>query len=247
MGAIIQFFNLILYQPLLNALILLYTYLPGRDFGIAVIVLTLLIKLILHPSSLHAIRSQKAMAKIQPKVKELQKKYKNDKQAQARATMELYKQEKISPFSGCLPLLLQLPILIALYQVFLKGLKPEALPASLYSFVPNPGEIVPALLGILNLAQPNLLLAFVAGVLQFFHSKISMGQQKTKKGEFSSMMQSQMLYFFPIFTIFIVWKLGSIIGLYWIVSTLFSIGEQYMVRAKIKKQNAKEELKTEKD
>lgn len=235
MGAIISFFNIVLYQPLLNGLILIYTYLPGRDFGMAVIIFTLLIKLILHPSSLHAIRSQKAMARIQPKVKEIQKKYKDDKQAQARATMELYKKEKISPFSGCLPLLLQLPILIALYQVFLKGLRPESLTASLYSFVPNPGEITPVLFGVLSLAQPNLLLALVAGALQFFHSKLSMGQQKTKKGEFSSMMQSQMLYFFPIFTVFIVWKLGSIIGLYWIVSTLFSIGEQYLVKSKIKK------------
>ena len=239
MGALISFFNIVLYQPLLNGLILLYTYLPGQDFGVAVIVFTLLIKLILHPSSLHAIRSQKAMAKIQPKVKEIQKKYKGDRQKQAQATMELYKKEKISPFSGCLPLLLQLPILIALYQVFLKGLKPESLTASLYSFVPNPGEIVPVLLGIVNLSQPNLLLALLAGILQFFQSKISVGRQKTKKGDFSSMMQNQMLYFFPIFTVFIVWKLGSIIGLYWIVSTLFSIGEQYMVKSKAKNENEK--------
>jgi len=239
MGALISFFNIVLYQPLLNGLILLYTYLPGQDFGVAVIVFTLLIKLILHPSSLHAIRSQKAMAKIPPKVKEIQKKYKGDRQKQAQATMELYKKEKISPFSGCLPLLLQLPILIALYQVFLKGLKPESLTASLYSFVPNPGEIVPVLLGIVNLSQPNLLLALLAGILQFFQSKISVGRQKTKKGDFSSMMQNQMLYFFPIFTVFIVWKLGSIIGLYWIVSTLFSIGEQYMVKSKAKNENEK--------
>ncbi|MBZ9573058.1 membrane protein insertase YidC, partial [Patescibacteria group bacterium] len=168
---------------------------------------------------------------------------KNNKQEQARATMELYKKEKISPFSGCLPLLLQLPILIALYQVFLKGLKPEVLTAALYSFVPNPGEVIPTFLGIINLSQPNFLLALAAGILQFFQSKISFqksrGEQKSKKGDFSSMMQNQMLYFFPIFTVFIVWKLGSIIGLYWIVSTLFSIGEQYIVKSKIKKQNAK--------
>lgn len=232
MGGLIQFFNLILYQPLLNALILLYTYLPGHDFGLAVIVLTVIIKLILHPSSIQAIRNQKALARLQPKIKELQKKFKSDKQTQAKATMELYKKEKISPFSGCLPLLLQLPILIALYQVFLRGLKPEVLVASLYSFVPPPAVINPTLLGIVNLAQPNFILALVAGIFQFIHSKISFGKQKTKKGEFSAMMQSQMLYFFPIFTVFIVWKLGSIIGLYWIVSTLFSIGEQFLVNKK---------------
>jgi membrane protein insertase Oxa1/YidC/SpoIIIJ len=79
----------------------------------------------------------------------------------------------------------------------------------------------------------------MAGILQFFQSKISIGKQKTKKGDFSSMMQSQMLYFFPFFTVLIVWKLGSIIGLYWIVSTLFSIGEQYIINSKSKNQNDK--------
>ncbi|MCD6500688.1 membrane protein insertase YidC [bacterium] len=244
MEAVIQFFNIVLYQPLLNGLILLYTYLPGHDFGIAVIVLTLLVRLILHPSSIQAIRNQKALAKLQPKIEEIQKKYKQDKQAQARATMELYQKEKISPFSGCLPLLLQLPILIALYQVFLKGLKPEVLAGSLYSFVPSPGVIEPTFLGIVNLAQPNFILALLAGIFQFIQSKISFSKHKDSflsrsassrsgqksKSDFSSMMQSQMLYFFPIFTVFIVWKLGSIIGLYWIVSTLFSIGEQYIAK-----------------
>lgn len=229
MASLIQFFNLVLYQPLLNALILLYVYLPGHDFGVAVIVLTVIIKLILHPSAIQAIRSQRALTKLQPKIKEIQKKHKNDKQAQARATMELYQKEKVSPFSGCLPLLLQLPILIALYQVFLRGFQPEVLAASLYGFVANPGEVVPTFLGMVNLAQSSFPLALLAGVLQFIQSKLSIGKQKTKKGDFSSMMQSQMLYFFPILTVFIVWKLGSIIGLYWMVSTLFSIGEQFLV------------------
>ncbi len=234
MGAIISFFNIVLYQPLLNGLILIYNYLPGRDFGVAVIVLTLLIRLILHPSSIKAIKSQRALNALQPKVKELQQKYKGEGEKLAEATMELYRQEKISPFSGCLPILLQLPILIALYRVFffLKDFSPEVLKASLYSFVSYPEAINLSLLGLLNLGESNLALAVVAGVLQFIQSKIALPKQKTKKGEFASMMQSQMLYFFPIFTIFIVWKLGSIIGLYWIVSTLFSIGEHYLVQKK---------------
>ncbi len=232
MGAIISFFNIVLYQPLLNGLILIYNYLPGQDFGVAVIVFTLIIRVILHPSSIKAIKSQRALNALQPKVKELQQKYKGEREKLAKATMELYRQEKISPFSGCLPILLQLPILIALYRVFffLKDFSPEALKTSLYSFVPYPEAINLSFLGLLNLGKSNLALAVVAGVLQFIQSKIALPKQKTKKGEFASMMQSQMLYFFPIFTIFIVWKLGSIIGLYWIVSTLFSIGEHYLVR-----------------
>ena len=234
MNALIQIFNTILYQPLLNALILLYHYLPGKDFGVAILILTIIIRLILHPSSVKAIKSQKALSSLQPKLKELQRKYKNDQEKLARATLELYQKEKISPFSGCLPLLLQLPILIALYRVFffLKDYNPETLKTLLYNFVPYPGTINLTFLGIINLAQPNFFLALIAGILQYFQSKISIGKQKTKKGDFSSMMQSQMLYFFPVFTVLIVWKLGAIIGLYWIFSTLFSIGEQYLINKK---------------
>ena len=234
MNVLTQFFNIVFYQPLLNALILLYHYLPGKDFGVAILVLTVIVRLILHPSSVKAIKSQKALSSLQPKLQELQKKYKNDQEKLARATLELYQKEKISPFSGCLPLLLQLPILIALYRVFffLKDYNPETLKTLLYNFVPYPGTINLTFLGIINLAQPNFFLALIAGILQYFQSKISIGKQKTKKGDFSSMMQSQMLYFFPVFTVLIVWKLGAIIGLYWIFSTLFSIGEQYLINKK---------------
>jgi len=241
MSALIQFFNLILYQPLLNALILLYQYLPGHDFGVAVIVLTVIIRLILFPTSIRAIKSQKALSRLQPKLKEIQKKHKNDREKLAKATMELYQKEKVSPFSGCLPLLLQLPILIALYRVFffLKDFTPEALRESLYSFVSYPEGINITFLGLVNLAQPNIFLAILAGIFQFLQSKISIGKQGLKKGDLTGAMQSQMLYFFPIFTVFIVWKLGSIIGLYWIISTLFSIGEHYIVKLKQKDQNEK--------
>lgn len=237
MNILSTFFNTILYQPLLNLLILLYVYLPGNDFGVAVIVFTLLIKIILSPTSLKAARSQRALAKLQPRIKEIQQKYKNDKAKQSQAMMEIYKQGKINPLSGCLPIFIQLPILIALYQVFLRGLQSETLKASLYKFVPYTSLANLTFLGIIDLTKSNIFLALVAGVLQFFQSKLSLSftkpkqaDDKAKKKGFSSMMQSQMLYFFPILTVFIVWKFGSIIGLYWIVSALFSIGEQYIIK-----------------
>ena len=85
-----DFFNLVLYQPLFNILILLYTYLPGHDFGVAVIVLTLIIKLILLPTSLKAVRSQRIMADLQPKLKEIQEKYKDNKEQQSQEIFKLY-------------------------------------------------------------------------------------------------------------------------------------------------------------
>ncbi|PIZ88849.1 MAG: hypothetical protein COX90_02355 [Candidatus Nealsonbacteria bacterium CG_4_10_14_0_2_um_filter_38_17] len=236
MNFLISAFNLILYQPLFNALVLLYEILPGHDFGLAIIILTVLIRLVLYPSSLQSIRSQKAMAEIQPKIQEIQRNYKNDQAKQAQVIMELYRKERISPFSGCLPLLLQLPILIALYQVFWRGFQPEQL-VNLYSFVPHPGQINPFSLGIVNLSQPNAIFAILSGALQFLQTKMLNPRQKeyslkpkdNKTSQFSEIMQKEMLYIFPVFTVFILLRLPSAIGLYWIITTLFAIIQQYLV------------------
>ena len=241
MDLLISAFNTILYQPLFNALILLYEYLPGHDFGIAVIVLTIIIRLIFYPLMVQSIKSQKILSELQPKMQEIQRKYRDDKEKQAKATMELYQKEKINPFGGCLPLLIQLPILIALYQVFWKGLQPEAM-QNLYNFVSNPGSIDPTFLGVINLGQASLILAVLAGITQFFQTKMitpktphrtcsGAGQAKKQDqmAQFSGMMQKQMLYFFPIFTVFILWKLPAAIALYWIVTALFSIFQQYLI------------------
>ncbi len=238
MNLFIEFFYITLYRPLVNILILLFTYLPGHDLGVAVILLTLLIKLILHPITKKGLKSQQAMARLQPKMKEIQEKYKHDRAAQSQAMMALYKQEGVSPASGCLPLLLQLPIIIALYQVFLRGLSSESLSNSLYTFVPHPGVIAHTFLGFnLEAGAFVIAIAIIAGVAQFVQAKLTNQNQKTqgqksKGGDFAKAMQTQMLYFFPIITVVIIWKFGAVIGLYWLTSTLFSIGEQLMINRK---------------
>ena len=175
MNFIIQFFYVILFEPFLNVLVLLYVYLPGRDFGIAVIILTIIIKLILHPLTIKGLRQQKITSELQPKLKEIKEKYKNDKAQQSRAMMELYKKEKINPMSGCLPLLLQFPIIIALYKVFLDGFKVEVLEKSLYGFVPDPGVISNTFLGVINMESRAfvIVLALMAGVGQFIQMKMT--------------------------------------------------------------------------
>lgn len=231
-------FNTILYQPLFNILILLYQYLPGRDFGVAVIVLTILIKILLYPLGVKSIKSQKALATLQPKIKELQEKYKNDKERQAKEMMELYKKERINPFSGLLPLLIQLPILIALFLVFRtfeEGLSPAEL-GKLYSFVSHP-VINIKFLGMIDLIKPSIVLAFLAGVFQFFQTKMVSPQTKTNKKQtvgFSDQMQKQMQYFFPVFTVLILLKMPAAIGLYWITTALFTIAQQYVILRKNK-------------
>jgi len=230
------FFNEALYRPLLNILFLFYQYVPGHDMGVAVILITLLIRFIFYPLGLQAIRAQKQTAEIQPKIKELQVKYKNDKEAQTKAIMDLYKEHKFNPFSGCLPLLVQFPFLIALYQIFLHGINSDAA-AKLYSFVPTFTSLNPLFLGFVDLTHPNTVLAVLAGVAQFIQFK-TMPQQKNNsnsgKPDIMQAMSKQMGFVFPIMALIICLTLPSAVALYWITTTVFSIAQQLLVFKKPK-------------
>lgn len=237
-------FNTFFYQPLFNLLVLIYNAIPGNDFGIAIIILTLLIRFILYPLTKKGIESQKAMAEIQPKIKELQEKHKNDRAKQAEELMKLYREYKVNPFSSFLNLLIQIPILIALYQVFLNGLNPEKL-NGLYSFVQNPKVIDPMFVGLLDLSQANPVMAVLAGVLQFFQSKMllpkSNKKDKKRESDFAKIMHHQMTYFLPFLTVIIAWRFPAGLPLYWIVNTLFSIAQQYYIENREKKLEAAKE------
>lgn len=242
MDFLINLFNIVLYQPLFNALVFLYQYLPGHDFGVAVILLTVLIRLVLYPSMAKSLKSQKVLAGLQPKIKKIQEEFKDDRERQAKETMALYQREKINPLGGCLPLFVQLPILIALYRVFWKGFETNEL-NNLYVFIPRPEQIDPSFLGLINLAAPSIVLALLAGVSQFLQTRYQnrLSPRPTGKGsadQFSSLMQKQMMYFFPVFTVFILWRLPAAIGLYWIATSLFSVLQQYLI-FKSKKADAK--------
>ena len=184
---------------------------------------------------IRSLKYQKVLSDLQPKIQEIQKKYNGDREKQTKELVLLYQKEKINPFSGFLFLLIQLPILIALYQVFWKGLRPEAM-VNLYNFISNPGALDPTFFGMINLAQPSLALAVLAGITQFYQTKMLTPKTPKRKQDqmtqFSEMMQKQMLYFLPIFTAFILWRLPAAIGLYWIVTVLFSILQQYLIYSK---------------
>jgi len=230
-------FNVILYKPLFNFLILLYNLIPGHDFGVAVISLTIIIKALLIPLSIKSVKSQKSLQDLQPKIKQLQDKYKNDKERQAKEVLEIYKTNKINPFGGIFLALIQLPILIALYSVFRNGLNSSEL-VNLYNFVLNPGVINVSFLNIIDLSKPNIPLAVIAGICQYFQTKMLMPSTKisdTDKGaDFAKALQFQTTYFLPIFTTIILLSLPSALGLYWIVGGLFSTVQQYIILKKIK-------------
>jgi YidC/Oxa1 family membrane protein insertase len=243
-------FNEIIYKPIYNLLIFVYSAIPFADFGVAIILVTILIKLLLIPLSKKQIESQKKMQELQPRIKELQAKYKNDKEKQSRALMELYKEKKTNPFSGCLPLIVQLIFLIAIYRVLFNiseaGLTVNA--ADLYSFVPNPGQIERMFAGIIDLASvlnlsnltlfslPQIILIVLAAGSQYVQTKMLMGKQAAlpagKDADFSQMMSKQMLYLGPLLTLFIGIKFPAGLALYWLVSTVFMIVQQYLLEKK---------------
>lgn len=224
-------FNEILYRPIFNGLIFLYNIIPGHDLGIAIIILTILIRLALYPLFQKSIKAQKEISELQPKIKEIQAKYKKEKEKQAKELMALYKEHKVNPMSGCLPVLLQLPVFIAFIRVLQAGIKPESL-SLLYSFVTNPLTINPLFLGLIDLSKANIFLAVLAGVTQFIQSKMMAPkkQNETKKGEgmdFAQAMTTQMTYLMPVFIIFIGLKFPAGLPLYWTTITLFGIIQQY--------------------
>jgi len=224
-------FNAILYRPIFNGLIFLYDIIPGHDLGIAIIVLTILIRLALFPLFQKSIKAQKEINVLQPKIKEIQEKYKKDKERQARELMALYKKHKVNPMSGCLPVLLQLPVFIAFIRVLQAGIKTENL-GLLYSFVPNPQTINFMFLGIIDLAKANVFLAILAGVAQFVQSKMMAPKTEPKNEkngqlDFSRALTTQMTYLMPIFIVFIGLKFPAGLPLYWTVITVFGIIQQY--------------------
>jgi len=230
MSLFTSIFHHLLYRPLFNALVILYQILPGHDLGVVIIVLTILIRLALYPLSQKALKSQKILQKLQPKIKEIQKKY-PAKEDQVREMMALYKKYQISPLAGFLPILIQIPIIIALYKVFLNGLKPSL--DGLYGFVPPIESLNPVFLGVIDLSQKSLVLALLAGFFQFLHSKISSQNfPSSKKGDFSSIMNQQMVYLMPFLTVFIAWSLPAALALYWAVMTLIGLVQEYHFRKK---------------
>lgn len=229
-------FQTILYQPIFNVFVWLYNLIP--DVGIAIILITILLKLILYPLTKSSIAAQKSLAEIQPKLEELKKKYKNDQQKMAQETMLLYKENKVNPLGSCLPLMVQIPVFLAIYWVFQAGLNSQSFDL-LYSFVKNPGTIKTLSLGFLDLGKPNYVLAVAAALSQYWQVKMMQSKQPPKAagegGKDESMMSAmnkQMLYVMPVLTFVIGLSLPGGLSLYWFVSTLLTALQQKLMLPK---------------
>lgn len=231
-------YHTLFFDPLYNALILLFQILPWADAGIVVIILTILVRLILYPLSRKAVLTQARMNEIGPDIEKIKEKYKNKPDEQAKATLALYKEKKINPFSGIIVILIQLPLIFALYQIFLHFTEVRA--DLLYSFVSAPEHINTLFLGLLDISGKSALLAVFAALTTYYQLKISMKASPTATpgkvlgmGEnLAKNMQSQMKYFFPVMVFFISYQVSAVIALYWLTTNVFSIGQEIFVRRK---------------
>jgi len=232
-------FETFLYQPLLNILILIYQYVSFRDFGVAIIILTILIRFVLAPFLQISLKQQMAIGKLQPEIKKIQQEYKNDKERQSRELLNLYSKNKINPFSGLI-LIIQIPILIALYRVFLGGLNGGGIDSGIefYSFVTPPEMINYYFLGLINLREKSLVLALGAAIVQYFQSKLQFTwralpsiNEKRKNEAAGQKINQTMVLIGPILTFVVLWNgnLPAAIALYWLMSTLFSFGQQLII------------------
>jgi len=233
-------FHTIFYLPLYNALALLSSILPGGDIGLSIIILTIIFRAFLFPLYQKSLVTQLKMKKIEPEIAAIRVKYKDQPQEQTKHLMEIYKHNQINPFASILALLIQLPIILALFYVFRTDF--VFVKTELYSFITAPDKINLIFLGFINLAQKNLWLSLLVGVSQFIQLKISLpasapkksGAEPSFKDDFARSMNMQMRYVMPVFIAFVAYSLSSAISLYWIVGNIFSIVQELYVRKAVK-------------
>ncbi len=240
-GVFRQLFRGVIKQPLFNLLAWLTNVLPGNSFGWAIVLLTLIVRLLLFIPNQRAMRGQQAMQHIQPQLQEIQRKYKNDQQALAAKTMELYKTHKINPLSSCMPMLLQLPFLLGVYYIVQEGLSPHLQPL-LYSFQDGLNLSAGNLQFFgLDLSKANVFpLPILVAVAQWFALRFMM--RKAPNAAASSgmagqmqQMQKVMQWAMPLMIGFFTATFPAGVGIYWLTSTLFGVGQQWLIKRQMDK------------
>lgn len=204
-------FQYALIDPLVAALRFLYTFITFRDLGAAIIVLTIIVRLILYPLFHKSLKQQAKLRVIQPQVKRIQESCKHDREAQGKALLALYKEHGVNPFASFMLLFIQLPILIALYQVFLY------LPAGFNA----------SFLGLINLHERSIIIVGIATIAQYILGVISVG--KGDQNDPAHTMARTMIIIGPLLTILVLYSLPSAVGLYWVTTTVFSIIQQMYI------------------
>lgn len=225
----------IIYQPMLNLLVAILTYMPGHNLGLGIIVLTLIIRTILLIPSQKGMLAQRKMQELQPRLEEIKKRYAGDQARLAQETMLLWKTNKVHPLSSCFPLLIQIPVLIGLYYVVQNGLQPDR-SGFIYDFLPEFSlqKINQYFLSFNLLEKSLFLFPIMVGGLQFLQMKLMMAKQKKNqqgaaKPSELEMANKMMVYFMPIMIAVFTASLPAAVGLYWGTSTTYGILQQLVV------------------
>ena len=230
------FFHTVFYDPIYNALVALV---PGSDVGVAVIIITIIIRIVLLPSSLSAARTQRAMKILEPRIKEVKERHKGDKEKEALETLALYKEAQVNPFASILTVFIQIPVLLALYWVFYYepfSTVSAINAARLYSFTPMPQTVSLEFLGIISVASKSLFLAALAGLTQFIQAHMALsGTMKpsndgSMQGNFQKMMGMQLKYVFPFLIAIISYTTSGAIALYFITTNIAGSLQELYVR-----------------
>lgn len=233
--------NTIFYEPIYNILIFIIDNITFGDVGFAIILVTIIIKLALAPLTKKSIKSQILMKRMEPELKQIKKDFPN-KEEQAKKTFELYKKYGTNPFSGCLVIILQLPVIFALYYVFYRGIAID--PNLIYPFIKVPEILHTNFLGLIEMGSKSIVLGVLAGITQFIQGYLSspvkpknveivVQTEKTFQDQLSDSMQMNVKYILPVFIAFIAWKISAAVALYWIISNIFTIVQEWYIRRKL--------------
>lgn len=226
-----EFFKTTLYEPLFNLLVFFAWLVPGHSIGWAIILLTILVKVVLWVPSLKSIQTPILLRLYQDEMKAIQERYKDDRAAQSQALMAFYKEKGVNPLSGCLPLLIQLPVVLILYRVFMVGLS-DLRPDLLYSFTPRLDSINASFFGLDLAAKDRFILPLLAGVFQYFqarHLQRLNPPTTTNPSDPSVIISKQSTFLFPIMTFFVTFSVPAGLGLYWVTSTALQLLQQVYV------------------
>lgn len=229
------------FDPIYNALVYFIDIIPHGDVGLAIIATVVLVKMILLPLSIKAAKTQRIMKEIEPKVKEIKEKHKDNREEQAKAMMAVYKEANMNPLASVALIFIQIPIVIGLYFAVSRG-GGVALPGInvdlLYSFVAEPAIITMNFLQTIDITGRSITLAVAAGIAQYFYTNLTMPKMAERdpdkapdlKDDFMRNMQLQMRYVMPVLIGVIAYTISAAIALYFLVSNLVGIAQEYWVR-----------------
>lgn len=229
------------FDPVYNSLVLFISYIPGGDVGLAIIATVILVKTILLPLSIKAAKTQRIMREIEPKLKAIKETHKDNREEQARAMMQIYKDADINPFASILLLFLQIPIVIALYFAVSSGggvSLPSINAELLYSFISMPNLISMNFLGLIDITQKSIALAVGAGIAQYIYTGMTLPKLAARevdaapnlKDDLMRNMHIQMKYVMPVIIAIVAYTISAAIALYFLVSNVVAILQEYFVK-----------------